>query len=415
MTGWFERHPMVIDALWALLILPFVVVGATEDPASPIQGWWGLPLIAAVMIPMLWRRRHPDVLAGCAVAVHLVLLFATDRFSTLSIVVPIVLYAAAAYSRWRWYRLWLVIAVVGAIAAALRWAANDSVGRWIVIAGFTAGFNLAVVAASWVGGELARSRRRNIEALRERAEALERERDQRTRLAAQEERARIAREMHDIVAHNLSVIVVQADGAQYAATHGSDADARARVAARALETIAATAREALAETRRLVGVLRDEGAEADYAPQATLAQIGELVQRLREAGVPASYEVTGSPTLHAPLSAGAEMAAYRVAQESLTNAVKHGGPGVAVEVNLTHEPGGVVVAVRDTGLGSRGGGASDGAGHGLIGMRERVATYGGTLLARDRMAGGFEVVASLPAATDVGGNAHADSDVRRGA
>ncbi len=185
---------------------------------------------------------------------------------------------------------------------------------------------------------MARQRRHNVEALRERADALERERDQRTRLAAQEERSRIAREMHDIVAHNLSVIVVQADGAKYAATHGADPERRAATAAQALDTIAQTARDALAETRRLVAVLRSDGAETEYAPQASLAQLPELVARMNHAGLPTTYDEFGDPAAHPPLAQGAEMAAYRVVQEALTNVVKHAGHGVPVAVTLEHRP-----------------------------------------------------------------------------
>ena len=401
LTHWWARHPMAGDAVWAFCLMPLVLIGASGDGNSAIQGAEGLPLAALVLIPMLWRRRHPDILAGCTVLAHLILLGALDRFSAINVVVPIVLYAVASYSTRRWYRVWPGIAALGSVAAALRWSSTvqDPTQRAVNIV-FTLGFCLAIVAASWVTGELARQRRQNVQALRERADALERERDQRTRLAAQEERSRIAREMHDIVAHNLSVIVVQADGARYAATHGADPGRRADTAAAALDTIAETAREALAETRRLVGVLRDEGAEADYAPQATLAQLPELVARMRAAGVPATYLVSGDPAAHPSLMQGAEMAIYRVAQESLTNVVKHAGHGVPVRVTLEHSPAGVALAVRDDGPGSGGGSRTDGQGHGLIGMRERVTTYGGTLIARDRMAGGFEVLATIPAGTD---------------
>ncbi|QQS02343.1 MAG: sensor histidine kinase [Austwickia sp.] len=395
---WFTRHPMAGDAFWALVVMPLLLIGASGDGNSPVQGAAGLPLAAAILVPMLWRRRHPDVLAACAVLVHLFLLLTMDHFSALSVVVPIVLYAVAAYSKHRWYRVWLGIAIFGALAAGPRWSTTMlELPQRIVGLIFTTMFCLAVVAAAWVSGELARQRRHNVEALRERADALERERDQRTRLAAQEERSRIAREMHDIVAHNLSVIVVQADGAKYAATHGADPERRAATAAQALDTIAQTARDALAETRRLVGVLRSDGAETEYAPQASLAQLPELVARMNHAGLPTTYDEFGDPAAHPPLAQGAEMAAYRVVQEALTNVVKHAGHGVPVAVTLEHRPDGIALAVRDEGPGSGGNATGDGHGHGLVGMRERITTYGGTLTARDRMAGGFEVLATIPA------------------
>ena len=412
LPDWWSRHHMAGDAVVALAVMPIVLISATDSLNPALMGAPGLVISVLVLAPMLWRRRYPDVLTACAVAAHLLMVVLSDRISPISVVVPIVLYAEAAYSRWRWYRAWTVVAVLGAAIAALRWSSIEtSVPLRLVTITFIFLFCLAVVAASWVAGELTRQRRRNVEALRDRAEALERERDQRTRLAAEEERSRIAREMHDVVAHNLSVIVVQADGARYAATHGSDPTARAEIAARALETIAETAREALAETRRLVGVLRSEDESAEYAPRATLAAIGELVARMAEAGVAATYAMVGDPADHPPLTAGAEMAAYRVVQESLTNVVRHGGPGATVHVSLAHGPDGLVVTVRDAGRGSDGGTGSDGQGHGLIGMRERVAAYGGTLLARDRLAGGFEVIATLPAG---GNDAPTPHDVRRG-
>lgn len=391
---------MAGDAVWALFVAPFVVIGLAETPAwgpdfEPLASLVG---IALLLVPMLWRRRHPDILAVCVAVIHLGQVVVIDRPAVFNVIVPVALYAVAAYSRWRYYRAWFAVALVGCVLAGVDWAHTGSGANVVVAFLTTTFFCTAVVAASWVSGELARQRRRNVEALRERAEALERERDQRTQLATQQERSRIAREMHDVVAHNLSVIVVQADGAHYAATHGGDPAQRAETAARALQTIAETAREALTETRRLVGVLRSEGAEAEYAPQASLAQLPEVVARMSQAGLPATYAESGDPHAHPPLSQGAEMAAYRVVQESLTNVVKHAGPGVAVQVTLEHRPDGIALAIRDDGPGSGGGAGADGQGHGLIGMRERVATYGGSLVARDRMAGGFEVLASIPAA-----------------
>lgn len=393
---WLSRRPRVGDAAWALLVSPVLLVGADADRTSSLRGAPAFVLSVIALLTMVWRRAHPDVLAAVAVVIHLVLLVTTDHITALNIMVPFVLYAVAAYSTKRWYRAWLVIAILGSVAAGLRWGTIPQGGELYVEVAATTVFCLAVVAASWVAGELARAKRRNIEALRQRADALERERDQRARLVAQEERGRIAREMHDIVAHNLSVIVVQAEGARYAATHAPDPQRRAEVASTALGTIAETAREALAQTRRLVGVLRDDNATADYAPTATLAQIPDLVAKMNGAGLPTTYDETGSPSDHGTLTPDAEMAAYRVVQESLTNAVKHAGLGARVGVVLDHRPDGVAVSIRDTGRGSHGA-ANDGAGHGVIGMRERIAACGGTLLARDRMSGGFEVLATIPA------------------
>lgn len=396
---WFAEHPMVGDGLLALVFTPAVVSGFSDRNSAFGNGWFGVLLGLTVLTSMLWRRTCPEIFTTVLVASHLLILFAwPPYFNPAHVLVPVALYAEAAYSRWRHYRWWIGVGVIASFAAGVKWHRKDVEAEYYsqppILIVVLAGICLTVVAASWVAGELTRQRREIVQALQERTEALERERDQRVRLAAQEERSRIAREMHDIVAHNLSVIVVQADGAAYAAQHHPDPDMRARHSADALATIGETAREALAETRRLVGVLRSEDDGVEYTPQATLDQIQELVERMAHAGVQVTYRVDGDPHAHAPLNAGAEMAVYRVVQESLTNVVKHAGPAVTAQVILTHSPRQVQVTVLDDGTGTRGG--SDGAGHGLIGMQERVSTYGGTLVARDRMAGGFEVSATLP-------------------
>ena len=196
-------------------------------------------------------------------------------------------------------------------------------------------FVAAMSVACFVPGALARQRRDMVQSLRDRADSLEREHDSMARLAAQEERARIAREMHDVVAHSLSVIVVQADGASYAVEHG-DVDASRMVAARTLATIGDTARGALGETRRLVGVLREEGEAAAYTPQATLEQVEELVAHVNDAGLPATLTQVGDERVHEALGPAQQMAAYRVVQEALTNALKHAGPAATVRVELAH-------------------------------------------------------------------------------
>lgn len=402
---WLQRHPVVGDVIWAVCFAPFVIPGCMEMSAKDGPGdVVGILIGLVVLGSMLWRRRTPEVFAVVLACAELLHLLWTDTISPLDVAMAPALYALAAYSRRRWYRVWLALGLLAAGVASYDWTfhgTNSATAPYAVQWLFQSLFLGAFVVAFWVMGELARQRRNTLAALRERAAGLERERDQHSRLAAQEERARIAREMHDIVAHNLSVIVVQADGGAYIAGQaGGDPEKRAAAASAALQTIAATAREALSETRRLVGVLRASEPDreaAEYTPSATLAQIGELVERMRQAGVPASYELVGSPQAHPPLSPGAEMAAYRVVQESLTNAVKHAGPGASVAVRLEHSPDGLAIAIRDDGHGSGGGADSDGQGHGLIGMRERVATYGGTLFARDRMSGGYEVLAHIPA------------------
>ena len=240
---------------------------------------------------------------------------------------------------------------------------------------------------AWVFGDSMRYRRAYYTSLEDRAARLEAERDAQAQIAAAAERARIARELHDVVAHNVSVMVVQADGASYAL--GSDPD-RAR---QALAAIASTGRQALTEMRRMLGVLRrdDDGTEPDRAPLPGIGQLGELLEQTRATGLAVSFTVEGVPQ---PLPDGAALAAYRIVQESLTNTRKHGGPA-GHRPGAAALPGGRAAAAdhrRRPGRTRR----SDGAGHGLTGMRERVAVYGGWVQAGPRPAGGYQVTARLP-------------------
>ncbi|GAB78676.1 Signal transduction histidine kinase [Austwickia chelonae] len=403
LSAWLTRHPMAGDACWMALYAPVVLLGTLSELGGPSRERWWVPFwCALILVPMLWRRRFPELLAMGAILAHLVQMAVMNGPSILNLLILTCVYSLAAYSKSPHYRWWLLAAMPVIAAETYDWAFHheyqgdhsemSDLKIWLI----TALTVMAVVGTFWVMGELSRHRMENIQALRERAEYLERERDQRARLAAQDERARIAREMHDVVAHSLSVIVVQADGGTYAASHGSAPEKQTEVAVSALRTIAETAREALSETRRLVGVLRRDDDETEYTPQATLAQVEELVERLRSAGISTTYLIEGDPESHPPLSAGAEMAAYRVIQEALTNAMKHGGPEIEVAVTVSHQERGVMLTVRDNGLGSQSGADTDGQGHGLIGMTERITSYGGKILARDRLSGGFEVVATIP-------------------
>jgi signal transduction histidine kinase len=232
-----------------------------------------------------------------------------------------------------------------------------------------------------------RGRQLQAEALAARAELLERERDLRAHEAVAEERARIARELHDLVAHNVSVMVVQA-GAERHALGDEQSSTHAT-----LTSIEQAGRQALAEARRLLGMLRRNGDAEGLEPQPSIDHIDLLVEQIERAGLPVRLAVEGERT---PLPAGVDLCAYRIVQEGLTNALKHAGPAHA-EVVLRYEPRGLDVEVRDDG---RGAGApnGDGAGHGLIGMRERVALYGGALQTGPREGGGFEIRAHLPLA-----------------
>ncbi len=206
-------------------------------------------------------------------------------------------------------------------------------------------------------------------------------------LAAADERARIAREMHDVVAHTLSVVVAQADGGRFA---GAQDPAKAQ---HALETIAEVGRSALAEMRAMLGLLRDTDETVALGPQPNLADIPALVAQTRDGGLDVSFVTTGTPR---PLPIGAGLAVYRIVQEALTNVRKHAGPSPSVYVQLTWEPEAAVVAIGDDGRGAAA--KRDGNGLGIAGMRERVGVFGGVLTAGPRAGGGFLVRARLPLA-----------------
>jgi len=242
------------------------------------------------------------------------------------------------------------------------------------------------VALAWLIGDRSRTRQAYLEQVTQRAHDLERQRHQQAELAAAGERARIARELHDAVAHGLSIVVIQAQAA------ASSMDRRPAAARAALDAIVATGRDSLGEMRRLLGLTRPDGAE--LAPLPGLADLPALVDRVRATGLPVQLRVSGPL---ADLPTGVGLSAYRIAQEALTNALKHGGPGTTVNIAVDRGSEAVEITVADTGRGAVGT-PDEACGSGLRGMRERVAMLGGTLATGDRPGGGFEVRARLPVA-----------------
>jgi signal transduction histidine kinase len=259
----------------------------------------------------------------------------------------------------------------------------------------TALLYLLAPTSAWVLGDSMGTRRAYSATLEERAVRAERERDTQAQIVAAAERARIARELHDVIAHNLSVMVAQADGGAYAF------DATPERSRQALAEIGRTGRQALSEMSSLLGVLRTDRDAAPLAPAPAAAEIGQLVTQAREAGMRVSYTVKGTAR---PLPGGLELIVYRIVQEALTNVRKHAGPEAAAEVTVRYDPGELLVRVADDGGASSTPAnlpryrtaATDPGGHGLAGMRERAALYGGTVQAGPRPAGGFEVTARLP-------------------
>jgi signal transduction histidine kinase len=339
------------------------------------------------------RRTAPEVSFALVAGALAVQVLALPIPLPSDVLFPVSVYAASAYGRRPWGLAALGVGVVGALVGAVRFATGSPAG--LVVAALSAGFMAAAVVAAWGLGSFRRVREQYVQALEEGARHAEAEREERARHAALEERTRIAREMHDVVAHSLSVVVVQAQGGAYAAR--ADPEAAVKV----LDTIAATARSALTDMRGLLGVVRGSdtgGGPAGEAPQPGLGDLAALLDRTRAAGIAVHWTQSGHPR---PLTPTAGLAIYRIVQESLTNTLKHGGPGAAATVGFDWQQAALAVTVADNGHGV-GPGRTDGGGHGLVGMRERLAVFGGALELGPRPGGGFQVRAWLPYARTMG-------------
>jgi signal transduction histidine kinase len=380
--AWLIRHPMLVDGVLAFCLTVLGLGAALKGDHVAVR----LLLLAAVTVPVVFRRRYPVqafVISGCALAVDLL----TNGGPGGSLLATLVLlYTLAAYRPRRVSIPGLLVSVAGAWAVVVVRIGSSVGGINLVLLALVISSGTALVA--WVLGDSMRYRRAYLRELEDRAARLERERGTQAQIAAAAERARIARELHDVIAHNVSVMVVQADGAGYALRTEPER------AGQALAAIAQTGRQALTEMRRLLGVLRSGDEQSGLAPVPGLDQVRELIDQARLAGMSVSLTLFGAPR---PLSEGAELAAYRVVQESLTNTRKHGGLAAAAAITMTYEPDGLLMRMTDDGLG--GAAASDGIGHGLTGMRERIEMYGGTVQAGPLPDGGYQVTARLPYAS----------------
>jgi signal transduction histidine kinase len=375
---WLRGRKPLVDAFFAtpvvLLSLPAWLGDAQAVPRLEY-----LALTAGLVAPLVLRRTFPRTVFAVVALICCVQCVAGVVPIPANMAVLMGLYTVAAGFSFRWGLAAVLTAELGAVMAALRYASGPDDQRSTLL------MLSVLVAGVWILGLHIRTRRAYLSSLEERAARLERERDAEVKMAMAAERARIARELHDVVAHNVSVIVVQADGASFAI----DTDVgRAR---QALETISRTGRTALAEMRRLLGVLRESDDAGAYAPQPGVAQLDDLVEQVRSSGLPVTYEVAGSPP---DMSEGRQLTVFRIVQEALTNTLKHGGPRVAATVRLRYAGDAVEVQVHDDGRGAAA--ADDGRGHGLVGMRERAAVYGGIVSAQPCPGGGFEVVARIP-------------------
>jgi signal transduction histidine kinase len=323
---------------------------------------------------LFWRRSRP-VAAG-AVMFSMWILFNLFGDDVKSLQMPLIAalfagYAMGAYTDGREARIAPLVILAGVTGVTATW--EEQVFTDYI-------FPTAFVLIAWLAGRGVRTRTRLTEELHEAAVQAQEAHEEEVARAAADERRRIAREMHDVVAHSVSVMVVQAGGARRILDRDP---ARAIDAAAHIEEVG---REALAEMRRLLGVLHHSD---ERAPQPTMRELGSLVERTRAAGLPVSLSVEGEPR---SLPAGMDLAAYRVVQEALTNAIKHAG-AAPTEVTVRWEPEHLELEIVDNGAPAANGNAG---GHGLVGMEERVRLYDGELRTGRRAGGGFEVVARLP-------------------
>jgi signal transduction histidine kinase len=372
--------PWVLDGLLAVVaagagvatlatVLPF-------DPGSP-EAWAAYLLVLAHTLPIAVRRRWPLAVLAWGLATGVAFAALGLNLVSLTFAVLVYLYTVAAHRP-------RVDSLAGLAATeallVLVWLARPRAlgdGGTLVLDGL-------IMAAGWWLGNGARRRQEAVAAARQRAAELEEAREELARRAVTEERLRIARELHDVVAHSMSIIAVQSGVGVHVL------DSQPEEARKALAAVEATSRQALVEMRRLLGVLRQEAEpRGSLAPAPGLAEVEALAAEVARAGVRVEVHIEGTPC---ELPAGLDLSAYRIVQEALTNVVRHAGPATA-RVAVRYSPGQVALEVVDDG---RGPGAEDRGGHGLAGMRERAALYGGTLEAGPVPGGGFRVAATLP-------------------
>ena len=384
--AWVARNPLLADAALALLVLAVTLQPLLLDErcGCPPQPAWAYVLVVAQCLPLAWRHQQPflvGLLVGLLSAAH-------SASSVPEPAVPfaalVAVYSVAAHVSRRLLLISAVSLVLVLTVALLMEAPYADVQDYTV--------NYLIFGTAWLLGDGARTRRERAHVLEARIEAGEQLRAAEAERVLADERARIARELHDVVAHAVSLMVVQAEAGPVVVRRDADR------AIGAFDAISATGKQALTELRRLLSVLRTDP-DGPLTPQPGLDGLSELVQRCREAGLAVVLEVAGTPR---PLPPGVDLSAYRIAQEALTNTLKHAGPARAT-VRVRYDAEAVEVQVHDERLPDLAGSSSAGSrgGNGLVGMRERVQLLGGTLTAGP-VEGGWSVSARLPAPSLVG-------------
>jgi signal transduction histidine kinase len=388
-------NPLIVDGVLALCVLAVTLteIATTARDCGCLSAWdvrWSALFMLIETLPLTLRRRYPfGVMAvvGVAAIAYDVLSIPPEP-ATAIFAVMLAVYSISAFARRP--LAYVAAAIVGLAVVVLN---LPGIGDEETFASLTNQFVL--LGGAWVVGENTRSRRRQAELLHERAVRTEREQHERERIAALEERGRLAREIHDVIAHSVSVIAVQAGAARAVAEQRPD---RAREALGAIEEVS---KQTMTELRRALGALRGPGDDTAMHPAPGLDELDDLLEQVRQAGVGVELSTVGE---RRDLPSGVDLSAYRIVQEALTNAVKHAAPTTA-RVHISYEPAWLEVVVSDDGPVGDGpprpdlssDGSKDG-GHGLLGIRERVAILGGTFEAGPS-GSGFEVRARLPLET----------------
>ncbi|SBT42030.1 sensor histidine kinase [Micromonospora auratinigra] len=382
--AWARRRPLAADAALAvaLVLMDAAFQLLTPRELRTAQLWSTLGWSVLCAAPVVARRVAPWPAVGAAVASLAVLVPLGHSPATQGLAFVVLTYTMAAYRPARpaaaaALLIWLPVVVANLLVPP---AGAVEIGPAYLVLN-----NVLIAAVAYAVGRAVRARRQSTRMLRERARIAEATQRSLAEQAVADERRRIARELHDVVAHQVSVMGVLATGARRVLRRDPDA------ADEAMATVEETGRATLRELRRLLDVLRtDAEPAAELAPQPGLTGVEALVEQVREAGLAVTLRVDGGP---APVQEGVALAVYRVVQEALTNALKHAGPATAL-VRLTWTADALAVEVTDTGRGPAP--AADRVGHGLVGMRERVALYGGVLRTGPRPGGGFRVYARIP-------------------
>ncbi|MEU0877548.1 sensor histidine kinase [Lentzea sp. NPDC005914] len=384
---WMKAHPAFGDSLIAGILLIFDMGFAVSAADRGVSFSAFLAVTLLMLGPLPFRRYHPLGTSYLILAGAFLQLFTHGGESGIparmsDFALAIALYTLVAYIGRKSaliYSGWL-------LAGTLLWAIFQ-VGE--IQAVFLVFMVFVIFGFSWAMGEFIGARRAYQSEMEQRLKLLETERDQQAKIAVGEERSRIARELHDVVAHAVSVMIVHADGAAYTIR------SQPEVAENAVRTIADTGRQALTEMRRLLGVLRSEDAETQWAPQPDASGVVELAENTRAAGVPVRLEITGDVD---DLPVGVGLSVYRIVQEALTNTIKHAGAGSTALVRLARSQEELRLEVIDNGFGTPYDVVKVSGGNGLIGMRERAAVLGGEFEAGPNPGGGWRVRASFPLA-----------------